>query len=117
MAIEDNELILEEAELLGKSLEYDKDSVGFIDPLTIIMLVSLIVNVIRMIQGCRKKSDEVKSLSKLRFGHLRVANTVYATIGPKEYEKHGSEIVTAIINRGDTITVERLQKLLAALDE
>lgn len=116
MANELNALIKEEAEIIRSRVQSKTDEYGF-DPITILMMISILISVLRLIQGCKKKSSEIKDISQMRFGRIRLSNVVYSTIGPLAYETHGHEIVDAIIDRAREISENRVEKLVAALDD
>jgi len=122
MTLNENPLIREEAEIIQKKLKYYEDVAskpGF-DPITIIMIISCIISLLRLIQGCRKHaitSEDVTKMAKLRIGRMKVANTIYAIMGPLEYDIHGRALTDAIMERGREIQEEKLNSLVGCLDD
>jgi hypothetical protein len=117
MTPNDHPLIKEEAEIVQKKLKYETH--GF-DPITILMIISCIISLLRLIQGCRKHditSADVTKMAKLRIGRLKVANVIYAVIGPVEYDTHGRVLTNAIMERGREIQEENLTSLVGCLDD
>lgn len=115
MSNELNSLVKEEAEIIADRVNSNCKEYGF-DPISILMIISIIISVLRLIQGCKKRSSEIKDISQMRFGKLRLHNVVYSVVGPLAYESHGKEIVDAIIDRAKEINENRVENLLAALD-
>jgi hypothetical protein len=98
----------EEARLIHDELPKEPG----IDPITIIMLISLLVNVIRLILECRENAKGVKGLLQRKYVRRQIDRITSSTLPPKEYILYGADINKALYKRGLEIEEKRLQTIL-----
>lgn len=106
----------------------DKDKYSFIDPITILMIISITVGIIRIIQECRK--DKLKNLSKegkrdfilneIRRSSIdpgfitkwRVQRVMKRTLTKEQYKVCSESMFEAFRELGERITEEQVSSLL-----
>lgn len=106
----------------------DKDKYAFIDPITILMIISITVGIIRIIQECRK--DKLKNLSQegkrdfilneirrssINPGFItkwRVQRVMKRTLTKEQYKVCGESMFEAFRELGERITEEQVSSLL-----
>jgi len=106
----------------------DKDKYSFIDPITILMIISITVGIIRIIQECRK--DKLKNLSKegkrdfilqeIRRSSVdpgfitkwRVQRVMKRTLTKEQYKVCSESMFEAFRELGERITEEQVSSLL-----
>jgi len=106
----------------------DKDKYSFIDPITILMIISITVGIIRIIQECRK--DKLKGLSKegkrdfilqeIRRSSVdpgfitkwRVQRVMKRTLTKDQYKVCSESMFEAFRELGERITEEQVSSLL-----
>lgn len=122
-----NNLATEILNKTTKDIDKENDKYGFIDPITIIICISIIVNVIRVIQECKKKSQlmpvrerkeyltaEIKSLSfnDSFFTRLKARRVIKQKLTKEQYKKYGESMLAAIIDTGKYIKDDQVEALL-----
>ena len=122
-----NNLATEILNKTTKDIDKKEDDYGFIDPITIIICISIIVNVIRVIQECKKKSQlmkmrekkeyltaEIKSLSfnDTFFTRLKARKVIKQKLTKDQYKKYGESMLAAIIETGKYIKDDQVEALL-----
>lgn len=122
-----NNLATEILNKTTKDVDKKQDGYGFIDPITIIICISIIVNVIRVIQECKKKSQlmkmrekkeyltaEIKSLSfnDTFFTRLKARKVIKQKLTKDQYKKYGESMLAAIIETGKYIKDDQVEALL-----
>lgn len=111
----------------SKLSKEDKDNFGF-DPITILMVISIILTLIRVIQECRKdkaklmnqseKTDylctEIKSLSfnNTFLNRLRIRSVIKKHLSKSQNKKYGESLLKALLETGKTVTDEQVSALL-----
>lgn len=101
----------------------EKDIYG-IDPITIILIIGVIVNIIRVIQECNKKeinkmesSEKVDLLStevKFRSAHnsfltrWRLKSIIKSHLDKKQYRVYGEPMLKALLEAGKSITTKQV---------
>lgn len=109
--------------------ETDPD-VGFVDPLTIILVIGVILSLIRVIQECRSSQlssmdnasqtnlvqSEIKTFSMRQgwFGQMRMNRAIKKHLNPTQYKKYGQQLKQAILDVGRDISQEETVALLGA---
>jgi hypothetical protein len=106
----------------------DKEKYSFIDPITILMIISITVGIIRIIQECRK--DKLKKLSKEDKADLilheiriaaanpgfitkwRVQRIMKRTLSKEQYKVCKDSMFEAFRELGERITEEQVSSLL-----
>ena len=106
----------------------DKDKYSFIDPITILMIISITVGIIRIIQECRK--DKLKNFSKegkrdfilqeIRRSSVdpgfitkwRVQRVMKRTLTKEQYKVCSESMFEAFRELGERITEEQVSSLL-----
>ena len=85
-----------------------------IDPITISLIITAILEAIKAIQKCRNPDAVVKAAKKQTKGNrLMITVVVRRHLGRKKFKEIGAELVDAIIEAGSEATVEEIEKLLA----
>lgn len=114
--------------ILEKSKVPPKDQYGF-DPLTILMIISVILTCIRIIQECHKNKtsanfslqdkcalygEQIKELSIRRgwFTKMRIKKILRREMKPQDYENYSLSIVNALLDKGETLTDDEIQTLV-----
>ena len=104
--------------------EVKEKDVYSIDPITIILIISVIVNIIRVIQECNKKeidslqnSEKVELLStdvKFRSIHnsfltrWRLKSIIKSHLDRKQYQVYGDAMLKVLLEAGKNITTEQV---------
>jgi len=100
------------------------------NPLMIIMMIGIILNLIRVIQECNSKElskmtqdkkeefmqNRIKELCTKRtwFNKLRMRRIIKNHMSIKEYKQNQEEIVNGVLNKGLTITKQQVSKMMEA---
>ena len=107
-----------------------KDSYAF-DTLTILMVISVILTLIRIIQECNKNklkygcspsdklslySEQIKTFSLKRtwFTKIRMKKVLKKYMTTDDYYKYSLAIINSILDHGATLTDEEIQTLVEA---
>lgn len=122
-----NDLASEIIRETEKNLKQPQNTYG-IDPLTIILIIGIIVNVIRVIQECKKDKvskmmqEEAASyiLTEVRYkaancGWLtkrRVRSIIKEKLTKEQYAKYGEPLLKALITVGVKATDEQVSSLM-----
>jgi hypothetical protein len=126
---EENKVELLAEEIYNKTMsQIDKSELHGIDPLTIIIIIGIIVNIIRVIQECNKdkvsklaKSERTELLStdmKFRaFQHgwltrLKLKRIVKKYLTKDQYKEYGEPILKSLLDVGKTVKEEQVSALL-----
>ena len=106
----------------------DKEKYSFIDPITILMIISITIGIIRVIQECRK--DKLKSLSKEEkqnfiaqeirksaanpgfMNKWRVQRIIKNKLSKEQYSVCGKNMFDTFRELGEHITDEQVKSLL-----
>ena len=123
-----NDLASEVLEETKKNLREDKSENYGIDPLTIIIIIGILVNVIRVVQECRKYKDknktkqmqysymttEVRSQATNcgRFAKRRIRKIIKEKLTPEQYKKYGEALLQALLVIGIKATDEQVCSLM-----
>lgn len=108
---------------LAKDINYS------FDPLTILMIISVVLTVIRMLQECNKNKlsaeasvnekyllygQQIKEYSLRRgwFTKMRIKKTLRREMTPQDYGKYSLSIVNALLDTGETLTDDDIKTLL-----
>ena len=111
----------------SKLTKEDQDNFGF-DPITILMMISIILTLVRVIQECRKDKSklmkqsekteylctEIKSLSfnNTLFNRLRIRSVIKKHLNKSQNKRYGESLLQALLEAGKTITDEQVSALL-----
>lgn len=103
---------------------------GFIDPITIILIISVILTLIRVIQECKKnrrmmrdKTAQANLLQKdiqelvlkdTWLNRLRLQRIVKQNISKEQYKAYGKDFQTSLMEVGINLTEEEARTLLEA---
>lgn len=99
------------------------------DPLTILMIVSVILTLVRILQECNKNKlsqeasmqdkyntygQQIKEYSIRRgwFTKMRIKKILRKEMKPDDYNKYSLSIVNALLENGETLTDENIQTLV-----
>lgn len=123
-----NDLASEVLEETKRNLREDDSQEYGIDPLTIIIIIGILVNVVRVIQECRKEETSKLSLgdtaqllttdirlkcNKLGFFQKRrLKNIIKQYLTQKEYNKYGDALFNALLVVGKKSKDEQVSALL-----
>jgi len=123
-----NDLASEVLEETKRNLREDDSKEYGIDPLTIIIIIGILVNVVRVIQECRKEDTSRLSLgdtaqllttdirsksNKLGFFQKRrLKNIIKQYLTQKEYNKYGDALFNALLVVGKKSKDEQVSALL-----
>ena len=107
-----------------------KKSSNYGNPLMIIMMIGIILNLIRVIQECNDQElskinqnekeefvqNKIKELCTKRtwYNKLRMRRMMKNHMSIKEYKQNQEEIVDGILNKGLTITKQQVSKMMEA---
>lgn len=121
-----NDLASEVLEETKKNLDHNLKN--DIDPITIIIIIGILVNVVRVIQECRKKEiaglsirDKAQLLTtdirykccKLSFWErLRLKNIIKQHLTPREQKKYVDPLFNALLVVGKRLKDEQISALL-----
>ena len=95
------------------------------NPLLILMLISIIVNSVRVIQECSKKDNTTQELNtnikslcskKSWLTKMRLKKIMRKEMTKDEYKQYANLLVSAILNKGENITEEETSVLLEAIN-
>ena len=123
-----NDLASEVLEETKKNLREDKSENYGIDPLTIIIIIGILVNVIRVVQECRKDKDKNKTkqiqytymTTEVRsqatncgwFAKRRIRKIIKEKLTPEQYKKYGEALLQALLVIGIKATDEQVCSLM-----
>lgn len=123
-----NDLASEVLEETKRNLREDNPKEYGIDPLTIIIIIGILVNIVRVIQECRKEeasklclgdraqliTTDIRSKSnKLGFfQRRRLKNIIKQHLTQKEYNKYGDALFNALLVVGKKSKDEQVSALL-----
>lgn len=102
---------------------------GFVDPITVLMLISIMIGLIRVVQECRKDKlsrtnnrkeqagiikDEILSLGPKPglFQKRKIKKILVANMSKEQYKLYGSHTYDELVNVGSTVTDEQVLALL-----
>lgn len=97
------------------------------NPLLVLMLISIIVNCIRVIQECSKNNNNnttqelktnIRSLcsKKSWFTKMRLKKIMRKEMTKDEYRQYSNLLVNAILDKGEHVTDEETSVLLEAIN-
>lgn len=116
--------------ILEKSQIEKKDEYGF-DPITILMIISVVLTCIRILQECNKNKlsadsssddkynlyqSEIKQYSMRRgwFSKMRIKKILRSQMKPDDYNKYSFSIINALFDTGETLSKEEIKTLMEA---
>lgn len=120
MGLEDKAIFREEAQKIKNNLAPPMAAgFAFIDPITILMLISIVIGIIQIIQAChqQRQMSPIKSLAKEEASRKQVERVVRRKIGLILYLVRGKDVVDAIMNHGLNMKDARVDELVAALGD
>jgi hypothetical protein len=111
------------------NVENKKDNFGFV--ITVLMVISIILTLIRITQECNKKKlkllssnsekygfyeTEVKSLSlkKSWFTKMMVKKAIRKQLSKDDYKEYGYNLMNAILKTGENLTEDEIITLVEA---
>lgn len=114
--------------ILEKSSLPKNDKYSF-DPLTILMIISIILTCIRILQECNKNKlakdctaqekyslygEQIKEYSLRRgwFTKMRIKKILRREMKPDDYNKYSLSIVNSLLDNGEALTDDEIQALL-----
>ena len=116
--------------ILEKSTVPKEDNYGFA-LITILMIISIILTVVRIIQECNKNKlkglsssqdkytlygSEIKAYSSKRgwYTKMRIKKLLRRELQPADYEQYGFALLSALLDMGETLTEEEVVTLVEA---
>ncbi len=116
--------------ILEKSTVPKEDNYGFA-LITILMIISIILTVVRIIQECNKNKlkglsssqdkytlygSEIKAYSSKRgwYTKMRIKKLLRRELNPADYEQYGFALLSALLDMGETLTEEEVVTLVEA---
>ena len=116
--------------ILEKSTLPKEDNYGFAI-ITILMIISIILTVVRIIQECNKNKlkglsssqdkytlygSEIKAYSSRRgwYTKMRIKKLLRRELKPADYEQYGFALLSALLDMGETLTEEEVVTLVEA---
>lgn len=114
--------------ILEKSSLPKNDNYSF-DPLTILMIISVILTCVRILQECNKNKlnkdctmndkcslygEQVKEYSLRRgwFTKMRIKKILRREMKPDDYNKYSLSIVNSLLDNGETLTDDEIKTLV-----
>lgn len=114
--------------ILAKSNVPKKDNYGF-DPITILMIISIMLTLIRLLQDCNKNKtikncsaqdkyalygQQIKEFSTNRgwFTKMRIKKALRREMTPEDYEKYSLSILSSLLDNGETLTDDDIKTLV-----
>lgn len=84
-----------------------------IDPMTILMIISIIISVIRVIQECKKTSADVKGIASniSVMEKMKINRQIRKTLGTVRGLKFGPVIYNGLVQYGKTADTNELEQL------
>ena len=129
--MKDNKAVINElaTRIIEETFHDDKKAKQYyIDPLTIILVISILLTLIRVIQECRKKRtklfsssekyayfhSEINSLcfNNTFFTRMRINSAIKEHLTKEQYQKYGKALLDAIIKVGCKMSQEQTTALL-----
>jgi len=99
-----------EAEEIHASLE---NNVGSI--ITIIMIISVVISIIRLLQSCQKPTSELRGSFKEHIGRNRLKKIVYGELGSHLYREHGEAVMAAIDKRSEQVADAAIDEMIRGI--
>ncbi len=116
--------------ILEKSTVPKEDNYGFA-LITILMIISIILTVVRIFQECNKNKlkglsssqdkytlygSEIKAYSSKRgwYTKMRIKKLLRRELNPADYEQYGFALLSALLDMGETLTEEEVVTLVEA---
>lgn len=111
------------------NVDNKKDNFGFV--ITVLMVISIILTLVRIMQECNKSklklfssknekynfyTGEIKSLTSKRswFTKMMVKKAIRKQIGKDNYKEYGYDLMNAIFKTGENLTEEEVITLVEA---
>ena len=123
-----NDLASDVLEETKKNLREENTSNYGIDPLTIIIIIGILVNVIRVIQECRKDKDKNKT-KQMQYAYMttevrsqatncgwftkrRIRKIIREKLTKEQYTKYGEALLQALLIVGVKATDEQVSSIM-----
>lgn len=100
--------------IAGKITDYfPEEERAQIDPMTILMIISIIISVIRVIQECNKTSADVKDLAGnvSVMEKMKINRTIRKTLGISRGLKFGPHVYAGLVEYGKSADEQELKQL------
>jgi hypothetical protein len=114
--------------VIEKTFQKENTKQYYIDPLTIILVISILLTLIRVIQECRQKRiktmtekdryfyvhSEIQSLcfNNTLFTRMRIKAAIKQHLTKEQYNRYGKALLNSIIEVGSKVTDEQTVALL-----
>jgi hypothetical protein len=103
---------IENAAKLTAELAYKDDQKKQFDPMTIIMLISVIMSVITAIKKCKDEKDVPKAAAKRGIVDRTIVHRIVKkTLSAEQWKTEGKVVINAIFEAGAKSTVEDISAL------
>lgn len=128
MSTETDNTVKNIAQKVVDQVPQDPEKFGFV--ITVLMVISIILTMIRIIQECNKSKlsgfstqeknnffgEQIKTLSLKRswFTRMTVKKAIRKQLPRELYREYGAVLMNAILNTGEKLTEEEIQSLVEA---
>ena len=125
---ETNEQVKNVAQKVLDQVPQDPEKFGFV--ITILMVISIVLTVIRILQECNKskilklnrseKTDflqsqiKVLSIKRSWFTRMTIKKAIRKELPKELYKEYGAALMSAILNTGEKLTEDEIQSLVEA---
>lgn len=116
------------AQKVLNNMEASKSPENFGFVITVLMIISITLTLIRIIQECNKKKiglfnaqekytyfgNEIKSLSlkKTWFTKMMIKKAIRKELTKEQYKAHGVDLMNAILTTGENLTEDEIKTLV-----
>ncbi len=101
-----------EAEAIYDRLSEDSKSI-----ITIIMIISIVISVLRLLNNCRRPVRRLLAMKHLPSSWRQISKIVSYEVGLGLYKEHGDDIVEVVFNRTDEIQAVYIENLMREVTE
>lgn len=99
----------DKATLIASDLE-NENNFALIDPITIMIIMSILVQVIKLFMKCHSESGAVAQMADPGFFHkLLMRRIIKKEIKKTKFKNRGEEVEEAILKSGRVTTVEEMK--------
>jgi len=106
-------MTIQEAAAQTSAIAYADDQKKQFDPLTILMLISVITSIITAIKKCKEEKDVPKAAQKRGIIDRTIVHRIVkkTLAGDKRWKEEGKQIINAVFEAGAKSTVDDITSL------